>query len=385
MKKFKNYINRNESVVTGNQNLEHLYTFEDFPVFMGCSSEENSNNDLVADMTWEIDPETGIVQLTKLIPMDILYMDQHMDATGGTWTRYNEALSNFIIDNYNGDILEIGGGSRKLANLVTSKSKKTKYTVVEPNPTFSESERIKIKKEFFTDKFKINDDKIKTITLSQVLEHVYDPRLFLKNLYNKLPENGLFIFGYPNLEYLFSNKFTNAINFEHTMLMTDFYLDYFLYEAGFKILKKVDYENHSHFYSVIKDSSRKKINIEFNMDLLYYKYKSMFNEYINYHLKMVKELNDLVENSESQIFLFGAHIFSQYLISFGLKTDKILFILDNSPLKIGKRLYGTNINVKSPKVLKNYSNPLVILKAGLYNKEIKEDILNNINSNTKFI
>jgi hypothetical protein len=129
----------------------------------------------------------------------------------------------------------------------------------------------------------------------------------------------------------------------------------------------------------------KKINIEFNMDLLYNKYKSMFNEYINYHLKMVKELNDLVENSESQIFLFGAHIFSQYLISFGLKTDKILFILDNSPLKIGKRLYGTNINVKSPKVLKNYSNPLVILKAGLYNKEIKEDILNNINSNTKFI
>ena len=58
MKKFKNYINRNESVVTGNQNLEHLYTFEDFPVFMGFSSEENSNNDLVADMTWEIDPET---------------------------------------------------------------------------------------------------------------------------------------------------------------------------------------------------------------------------------------------------------------------------------------------------------------------------------------
>ena len=111
----------------------------------------------------------------------------------------------------------------------------------------------------------------------------------------------------------------------------------------------------------------------------------MFNEFINYHLKMVKEINEYVDKYSSSVFLFGAHIFSQYLISFGLKTDKIKFILDNSPIKIERRLYGTNLVVKSPKILKEYSNPLVILKAGLYNKEIKDDIINNINSKAKFI
>jgi len=385
MKELKDYIEREASVVTGQSNLEHLYTFKNFPVFMGCSSDTNSENDLTADMIWKIDPNSGIVQLSKLIPMETLYMDQHMDATGATWDRYNKALANFIIDNHEGNILEIGGGSGKLANLIISKCDNLKYTVVEPNPTFSETDNIKIKRKFFNDDFKINDDSIKTITLSQVLEHVYDPRSFLENLYKKIPEKGLFVFGYPNLEYLFSNKFTNAINFEHTILMTEIYVDYFLNEAGFEIIKKIPYENHSHFYSVRKNPVIKDRKIDLNFDKLYEKYKLMFNQFINYHLKMVKEINEYVDRSNSSVFLFGAHIFSQYLISFGLKTEKIKFILDNSPIKIDRRLYGTNLVVKSPKILKEYSNPLVILKAGLYNKEIKDDIINNINSETKFI
>ena len=59
--------------------------------------------------------------------------------------------------------------------------------------------------------------------------------------------------------------------------------------------------------------------------------------------------------------------------------------MDNSPLKIGKRLYGSNKIIKSPKILKDLKDPIVILKAGPYNEEIKKDILENINSTTKFI
>ena len=36
-------------------------------------------------------------------------MDQHMDATGATWDRYNKALADFVIENHEGNILEIGG------------------------------------------------------------------------------------------------------------------------------------------------------------------------------------------------------------------------------------------------------------------------------------
>ena len=50
-------------------------------------------------MEWKIDPTNGIIQLSKLIPLDILYMEQHVDATGSTWAKYNQDFSNYILKN----------------------------------------------------------------------------------------------------------------------------------------------------------------------------------------------------------------------------------------------------------------------------------------------
>ena len=85
------------------------------------------------------------------------------------------------------------------------------------------------------------------------------------------------------------------------------------------------------------------------------------------------------------MYLFGAHVFSQYLISFGLETDNIVSLLDNDSNKHNKRLYGTSLMCYAPSVLKDVKNPIVILRAGVYNDEIKKDILQNINFNTIFI
>ena len=82
--------------------------------------------------------------------------------------------------------------------------------------------------------------------------------------------------------------------------------------------------------------------------------------------------------------MFGAHIFSQFLIYNGLNIDRIECILDNSTMKQGNRLYGTSFKVCSPEILDDKENIAVILKAAQYNKEIKQDILDNINSNVTF-
>jgi hypothetical protein len=91
-----------------------------------------------------------------------------------------------------------------------------------------------------------------------------------------------------------------------------------------------------------------------------------------------------MRDTTQPVYLFGAHVFAQYLIAFGLDTSLIVSLFDNDPKKLGKRLYGTNLRVQSPSVLREVKNPIVILKAGVYNEEIKADILCNINSSVVF-
>ena len=94
----------------------------------------------------------------------------------------------------------------------------------------------------------------------------------------------------------------------------------------------------------------------------------------------------IVDTDEKKpIYIFGAHVFSQYLIGFGLITDRIICLLDNDINKHGKRLYGTNLMVQSPNILAEDNCPVVILKAGVYNDEIRDDILSNINPEVLFI
>jgi len=380
-KKLENFIKRDFSVIDKLNQIEELITLKDFPIFMGCTEQEISQ-DLFFDMKWGIDSKTGIIQLMNLVPLEILYKEQHMDATGSTWDRYNDALANYIVQHNDSiNVLEIGGGSGSLARKIKNVDNSISYTIVEPNPIIDDRE-IKVIDTFFDENISNDNDQTQTVVLSQVLEHAYYPFEFLNTIYNYLPLGGKFIFGYPNLEYFFKNKFTNAINFEHTLLMTDYYLDFILKKSSFKIIDKTNFENHSIFYSVEKtEVDYQEISIENRYDY----YKKMFVNFVDHHKKLIKNLNDKIEIHKGPIYLFGAHIFSQYLMAFGLKIDNVVNILDNSKLKQGKRLYGTDLFVKSPKCLKNVDSPLVILKAGPYNDEIKKDILENINSNTKFI
>ena len=46
-------IQRTKDVINGNKDLEHLYKFKNFPVFMGCVS-QSKNIDILEDMNWTI-------------------------------------------------------------------------------------------------------------------------------------------------------------------------------------------------------------------------------------------------------------------------------------------------------------------------------------------
>ncbi|KKS56019.1 MAG: hypothetical protein UV20_C0018G0007 [Candidatus Magasanikbacteria bacterium GW2011_GWA2_42_32] len=378
MEKLKKYIARDKSVITGKQNLELLYSMKNFPVFFGCV-ETPEEKDLFFDMDWSIDPETGVIQLSKLIPLDLLYQMQHADGYGPTWHQYYVDFSSYIKKDTPNFILEIGGGGGALAKIATDDSKSMHWTIVEPNPTAEETEKIKIVRSFFGENFNY-DGKIDAIVLSQVLEHAYDPNVFLSSISRILKKGGCLILAYPNLLLWLQKKQTNSINFEHTMLLTDYHIDYLLAKHGFLIINKEQYKDHSFFYTVEKVNNPPLPPLENK----YKEYKKAFFDFVDYHKNITEELNKKIEEADLPVYLFGAHIFSQYLLFFGLKTEKIISILDNSATKQGKRLYGTKYKVESPKYLAGRGPLNIILKAGPFDDEIKKDILENINPNVIF-
>ena len=372
---------RDKDIIFGSPDLEELHTLNSYPVFMGCV-DHDFRKDLRAEQTWEICRSSGILQLKKLIPLEILYGDHHSSgAVGATWMDHHQNFADFILKYKPKKVLEIGGAHGILAKKFMEFIE-IPWTIIEPNPNPVKGCKAKFIKGFIKNDYLLNltED---TIIHSHVLEHLYNPNEFFRNL-SSVKHSTKLIFSVPNMLEMLKRKYTNCLNFEHTLFITEPLIEYLLSSSGFEILEKKYYkDDHSIFYSCVKKEKSKIINLPKNY---YEENKKVFLDYINYHEKLVNQLNNDIKKINSKEFLFGAHVFSQYLLEFGLESARINCILDNDKNKQGKRLYGTNLKVNSPKILKEeVSKPYVILRAGAYNEEIKKDIIENINPNVIFI
>jgi FlaA1/EpsC-like NDP-sugar epimerase len=181
---------------------------------------------------------------------------------------------------------------------------------------------------------------------------------------------------------MLERNYTNCLNFEHTFFATEPYVEHLMSRYGFKILEKQYFmDDHSIFYAAIRDLNVSASPLTKN---LYSQNKELFSKFISSHDEMIQNYNKKLKQENSPIYLFGAHVFAQFLIQMGLDLTNVVSILDNDTNKQGKRLYGTDLMVESPSVLAEVKNPIIILKAGVYNQEISEDIATNINSSAIF-
>jgi hypothetical protein len=354
--------------------VEH--TINDFPIYMGTTDQKRSE-DLSTDMIFSRCEKCNLIQLSDLIPLDILYRDSHNRPIGGTWIDHHKKFADFVLKFSKPNIIEIGGAHLMLARHLEKDPRVESITVYDTNITdeVEESSKIRTENNFFDPKsVKIKPD---IIIHSHVLEHLYDPVSQIDEMVELLDSNGLMLISAPIIDVMMRDGFTNAMNFEHSYGLTKNLIYKILSKAGLTILEEEDFSEHCVFIAAAKKEPSGK-NFKETEDCSY------FYDFISYYEEEVDRVIPLLGKKEDT-FIFGAHIFTQFLLKFGLSEESFMKVLDNDDKKQGQRLYGTNMMVESPKILEKIESPIVLLKAGQYTEEIKKDILENINANTRFI
>lgn len=165
--------------------------------------------------------------------------------------------------------------------------------------------------------------------------------------------------------------------FEHPFYYDEKATKLLLNRNGFKIIKKTYFgKKHSVMYVTKKIKIFKEIRYD-----SYKKNKKIFTYLKNKWSKDLKKIKELIQE-DKKVFLFGANIFSQIILSNNI-DKKILGIIDNDKNKQNQFLYGTEIKVFSPNILKKVDKPYLYLRAGDYNNEIKKQV-RSINKECSF-
>ncbi len=363
-------MNRTVCVICFNK-LKNIYCLKNMPIKLSCTEKVEINN---SDLSFSKCYKCNTIQLDKLIPLNILYSESHnYTSVGKIWKDYFNlfcsSIDNIII---NKNILEIGDPSGKIANRLNSYNK---WYIIEPNKNTNIifKENIEFIEGFFDENFN-TDKKIDVIIHSHLFEHIYEPNLFLKKCHNILNNDGEMFFGVPNMEHISKNEIAPflGIFFEHTIFLNKENISWLLEANGFQIINIIDYLSHSILFHV------KKTNVQINNNLLIHNYNNLFFSTLNNYNNFINNCNEIICNTELPIYIFGASYNTQLILSLGL-NQKIDGILDNCEEKQNKYLYGYDLQIFNPNIIKN-KDCIIILKNGFYCDEIKNQLL-NINNN----
>ena len=346
-----------------------------FPVFASSVSQD-FNLDIFADQIWGECRSCGLVQLMKLVPLNVLYSQNHnSEVVGETWKEHHLQFADFINSYGPKDILEVGASHGHLANLLTSSNTKLKYTMVDPNLGGVSLEGVKRISGFIENH--IDLIKGSDVVMSHVLEHIYCPGDFLKMLSDNMRLGDKLFLSTPQIFEWLKIGSPNALNFEHTYFLSMDQVEKMLSESGFTLIKQVNFKTHS-FFSVFKktDTVSPACGVFVNNS----KHKKEFLDYIDKEIEFCQFANKTLLNTSADAYLYGASLFGQALLSFGLTEMHLKGVLDNSKSKNGERLYGSNLVVRAPEELSSTEPVTVVMRMGPYQNEIRKQ-LKRINQN----
>lgn len=336
------------------------------PVCVDAPKEE----DYLVPFTICMCEDCGLIMLEKIADPEILYKIFHSDGIGKVWDNHYNSFLNLIKEYHkSGRILEIGAGQGKLIKKLLGNYS---FGIEVMDPLYEgPTEGVVVHRKLFN---KNSADELEgqfdSIVSSHTLEHFVEFREYFENAWKALKPGGFLFTSIPNQESNFAKGYGNQLNFEHPSICTNAHWFYLHYKYGFVIRKVSFYLDHS--IQIVAQ----KINppIDYKVDV-----KGLSEKILEQYAASIKERINKVKQfakPDKENWIFGASNFTQPLFVYGLEETYFKGVLDNSPLKHNKRLYGTSLICRKPEeiVTSDKANLRIFLNLGQYNQEVFEQL-----------
>lgn len=307
-----------------------------------------------------------------------MYSDKHGGVSEEEAKKYNKQIDR--IEKYvnkDANILEIGCGKGGLLMNLKKRgfnnlcgldvSSFHKNILIENNIDYISSS--------FFDIHKI-DKKFDCIISSEVIEHIYDLKSLVNNIYNILNDNGIIYIDVPNSSE-YSSHFIKPFHYfdiEHINhfdinSISNLFIKFEMLNNGWYSEQIIDDKRYPTLYSIFRKSINNK---QINKD---YSNIKNINEYIN-----ISKEKENYKIGTYFLWGFGAYLRRLLLDDRYFNGINIAGIIDRnkslSGLKI-KNYKNEELEIFTPEILENNIDANIIITSVLYSKQIKQELLND--------
>jgi SAM-dependent methyltransferase len=296
---------------------------------------------------------------------------------------YAMSLATRLIDRYNlygKDIIEIGCGKGYFLKLLCQLG--NNYGVgFDPACPKQNNDALKGQVKFIADFYseRYANYKGDLIVCRQTLEHIHDPKGFLKMLRYAIgnQEHTQVFFEVPNALKTFQNLFIWDIIYEHCSYFTPTSLSIIFSSAGFHVCEITEEfegqylcvyavpDNHSHLdYPKTLSSEADMVSHEITNFTARFKNK----------VKKWREKLDMLVGNGQRVVVWGAGSKGVTFLNIFKDYQQIEYAVDINPMKQGMYIPGTGQKIVPPEFLREYRPDVVIVMNPIYRREIRNFI-----------
>jgi len=317
--------------------IKSLIKLDNYPLTEGFSDKYISPKKLKFNQEFQYCDSCEHGQLSNILDNDILY-NKYTFRTGDSYSKYSNNNLKGFIKSYNRtcitNIIDIGcNDGYLLKNLIKDFDRLVGIDPMQENKSEGGIEYIK---------GCIEDTDIDLsdfiVTSHHVIEHLEDPKKFIKNILDKSNENTIIIFSFPSLEGLINNIRFDAIFHHHLNYFSIFSICKLLDSLNVEIIDiKYTFDYYGCITVVFKKNNNKNIKLT----------KLLSSEYILKQYRVFKkymELNKEYINTHADIYCYGATFQFPILKYYISNIEKCLGIIDDSKNK--ENMYPLGINLK---------------------------------------